>query len=122
MSPLAPDVLDFIARHLESAAELDVLLLLRRSTETFWAAAAVADRLSVRPETATAILERLQRHGLLARASGTSAFRFAPRNPADLQIVDSISAVCAQARPVVLAAIRSGGGARSQTDDHDVRA
>ncbi len=121
MTSLRPDLLEFIARHIDSVAALDVLLLFRRSPETFWAPAAVADKLGIAAEIAASVAARLYAGGLLARAKGSSAFRFAPRDASDRVCVEALSACCAESRTTVLDAIRSRG-ARSQTSGDDVRA
>ncbi len=121
MSPLDKDLLDFISRHVDTVATLEVVLLLSRSPETFWAPAAVAERIGISAETASSVAGRLHAGGLLARASATSAFRFSPRDPADRTRVDALTALYDTARAAVLAAIRSRG-LNSQTSGDGVRA
>jgi hypothetical protein len=71
-------VRELIEHRLDSAADVDTLLLLC-STGTAWTGAAVARELKIDGEQASGILARLCRAGLL-RAEG-EAYLYGPRSP-----------------------------------------
>lgn len=71
-------VRDLIEHRLDSAADVDTLLLLC-GTESSWTAPAVARELRIDGEQAAGILARLSRVGLL-RAEG-GAYRYGPKSP-----------------------------------------
>jgi predicted ArsR family transcriptional regulator len=57
----------------------DVLALLHRSPDTFWTPQAIAHRLGLHEDAVKRTLEALLGAGLIVEASGTIAYRFAPR-------------------------------------------
>lgn len=59
------DLRDFILRHIDSIAQLEALLLLRRNPEETWTAEASAKRLYISEADATHVLDRLCADGLL---------------------------------------------------------
>ena len=91
MSELSGPVRELIARCIDSVESAELLLLLHRSPETFWAAAAAAQRLAIRPEIALKKLNALANCGLLAQGSGTGAFRYAPVDQAQASLVDELA-------------------------------
>jgi DNA-binding IclR family transcriptional regulator len=62
----------------------DVLALLHRSPDTFWTPQAIAQRLGLGEDGVKRSLEGLLAAGLIVEASGTVAYRFAPRERGDL--------------------------------------
>lgn len=64
--------------HLSDSPEFRALLeLLRRSPDTFWTAEAAASASGVAAEAAAEALSRMAEGGLVERARGTNAFRYA---------------------------------------------
>jgi hypothetical protein len=122
MSAFDADILAFITRCIDSVETLDVLLLLRRSPDTFWAPAAVARQLGINAETAANKLAGLHSRGLLARAAATSAFRFAPSETGDNALIGRLETLCHDCRPAVLGVIRSRGGLAGEENGDGVRA
>lgn len=122
MATLDTEILDFISRHIDTLAALEMLLLLRRSPETFWTADAAADQLGITRDTAYFTAGRLHTSGLLARAAATAAYRFAPPDANDRRRVDRLAAQYEQDRAAVLNAIRSRGNCDLTADDDSVRA
>jgi len=68
----------FIARYIDSVAQLEALLLLRGNARETWNAASVAKRLYTSEAEAAAILARLCGDGLLACASEVYRYECAP--------------------------------------------
>ena len=97
---LPASVRNLIQRHLDSAADVDTLLLLSQ-TDAAWTAPAVARELRIDSDQAAGILARLKRAGLL-RVEGES-YRFTPRTPT---LADAV-ATLAQIYPAYRVAIVS---------------
>jgi hypothetical protein len=73
---LPGDVRDFLAKHIDSIAQLEALLLLKENPSPQWDARALAKRLYIDDQESLEVLAHLERHGLIARIG--EAFRFAP--------------------------------------------
>lgn len=100
-----------IAAHIESVAQLEVLLLLRESPDRLWSAAEVARELRTSSELAEASLGRFSRAGLVeveVDPEGQPCFRFMPATPALGAAMDDLSAAYATHRTAVIALIFSG--------------
>jgi predicted transcriptional regulator len=78
MAGLTSEVIELITRAIDSVESIEIMMLLRRSPKTFWAAAAVAEQLGMKQEVAAAKLDALQRQDILKRGEVTGAFRYAP--------------------------------------------
>jgi hypothetical protein len=74
--PLPADLREFLARHIDSIAQLEALLLLRAAPDEVWDAPRTARRLYVGEQEATETLAYLAAHGLLAHEPG--GYRFCP--------------------------------------------
>jgi DNA-binding MarR family transcriptional regulator len=57
---------------------INVLLLLRRSPQTFWSAEAIANQLGAEAELVTKTLRDLATRGLVVRARDSDAYRYRP--------------------------------------------
>ena len=66
----------FLARHVNSIAQLEALLLLRGSPDVVWDVPATAQRLYVGNQDATETLAHLCEHGLLMRQD--AGYQFSP--------------------------------------------
>ncbi len=75
---VSPEVSHLIERHIRSATEIEVLLLLYRAPETFWAASAAAAVVGASEQDVRAHFGRFEGAGLIERGRQTDAFRFAP--------------------------------------------
>ena len=107
---LPPDVRAFIARHVDSASLLDVLLLLRAAPEKSWTAAEVARALVTAEGLATDQLRKLLAAGLVVEHEG--GVRFRPGGEA--ATIDELAECYAKRRHTVVGVIY-GSDARSAT-------
>jgi hypothetical protein len=92
--PLADDIIpedlrDFILRHIDSIAQLEALLLLRRKPEEFWTAEASAKRLYISEADAKNVLDRLCADGLLSCSE--NLYRFAGQSDEQCQMVERLA-------------------------------
>ena len=105
MNGLSDDSRALIGTVIDSVETLEILLLLRRSPQTYWAAAAVAEQLGMRPETTRTRLEALRHRGLLAAGADTGAYRFAPSDPKVVNGINELADAYADRRISVINAI-----------------
>jgi DNA-binding MarR family transcriptional regulator len=94
VAPLADDLIpedlrDFILRHIDSIAQLEALLLLRRNPKETWTAEASAKRLYISEADATHVLDRLCADGLLG--CNENFCRFTGQSDEQRQMVDRLA-------------------------------
>jgi hypothetical protein len=87
--PVPKHLRDFVARYIDSVAELEALLLLHGNPVERWGIEPVASRLYIAPSEALEILDRLSRDGLLAGESGV--FRYDCASPELRPVVDELA-------------------------------
>ena len=76
---ISDEVLEFIARRLDSVPHLEALLLFWENPEATWTSAEIAARVYVSRETARAVLQDLARHGFIANTeAGDDNYRYQP--------------------------------------------
>lgn len=75
-SDFPPNTRDFIARHIVSVEELEVLLFLHEANDRGWTATEINERLRSQEGSIAKWLETLVAHGLVQQ--GGSRYRFAP--------------------------------------------
>ena len=82
------DIKKFIADHVSSVAQLELLLLLRESSDRAWSADDVAKALYTTPQMMATQLADLNTAGVLAPDTrGDGFYRYAPRTP---ELADTI--------------------------------
>jgi hypothetical protein len=87
--PVPKHIRDFIARSIDSVAQLEALLLLRSNPAETWGIEPVAKRLYVAPGEALEILQRLCGDGLLSGRDGV--FHYECATPELRQTVDELA-------------------------------
>lgn len=83
------EIREFIDAYIDSVAQLEALLLLRRERETTWDASSTASRLYIPPEEADEILKKLADDGFLVSNAGR--FQFGCRTPEAQMLVDRLA-------------------------------
>lgn len=101
-SEIPDDVRRLIGEHLESVAQLEVLLLVRAAPDKWWSAEEVARALVSRPPAAAGFLAHLHAAGLLGRDG--DVYQYAP-SPANAATVDALAECYATRRPTVIGLI-----------------
>ena len=85
--PIPNDVKQFILESIDSIAQLEALLLLRRSPNEEWGVQKVAKRLYISEQEATSLLARLSAEGLIALSDDNPPLcRYQP-NSDDLALI-----------------------------------
>lgn len=103
---IPPSVLRFIARHLRSLMDLEVLMLLSSTPDKHWTAAAVALQLAIPGTAAREALENLCRQNLLDVKVGEAlSYRYNPGAPQLGRAVDELFTTYQDARVAVTAAV-----------------
>jgi len=83
------DLRDFVLRHIDSIAQLEALLLLRRNPTEAWTADVAAKRLYTTEAEATNVLDQLCADGLLICTDGS--YRFDPQSDEQRQMIDLLA-------------------------------
>jgi hypothetical protein len=96
----------FIASHIVSVAQLEVLLLLRAAADKEWTAGEVARALVTQPEAAAGWLDDLLGRGLATENGGR--FRYAPAGAEVERTVDALAESYANYRVAVIGLIFAG--------------
>ncbi|HEX2204117.1 MAG TPA: hypothetical protein VHG91_12490 [Longimicrobium sp.] len=80
-TPIPEDVKRFLADHIESAEQLDALVLLHTQPQRAWTAEAVSQAIYSVPQSAARTLASLEAQGLAASDGAPNpAYRYAPGN------------------------------------------
>jgi hypothetical protein len=87
--PIPEEVRDFIIRYIDSIAQLEALLLLRREPQIAWDAGQAGQRLYISSETCTDLLARLCADGFLI--SDGHVYRYQCRTVALQGVVDRVA-------------------------------
>jgi DNA-binding transcriptional ArsR family regulator len=91
MDGLKPDVRRLLGGCANSGAAADVLLLLRRSSETFWSADAISTQIGAGIDIVTNTLRELAAGGFVVRARDSEAYRYRPADDTKRAAVDDLS-------------------------------
>lgn len=102
-SDLPDDLRRFIAEHLGSIAQLELLLLLAADAEKTWTAEEAAKALYISPEATLGFLEAMKSQGLIRRtAEGPPSYRFAPARPESEQLARELASFYKERRLTII--------------------
>jgi hypothetical protein len=102
-SDLPDDLRRFIAEHLGSIVQLELLLLLAGDSARTWSAEEAAKALYVSPEAAHGFLEVMRSQGLCQQdPAGSARYRFAPSRPDYEQLTRDLAAVYKERRLTII--------------------
>lgn len=107
MNGLPPEVGELIGSTIDSVEAVEIIMLLRRSPQTYWSEQAVAEQLGMRPETARAKLQALHGRGIAAMGERTGAYRYAPKDERLKKALGELAAAYDDRRITVINAIYS---------------
>lgn len=106
MRELPDEVERFIAEHVDTLEQLEILLLLRAQRSREFTADAVTAELRLGPATAPERLAALAARGFLSCQGVPPLYRYAP-NPATDQVIGALASVYAERRVAVITRIFS---------------
>jgi hypothetical protein len=86
---IPPELRDFLARHIDSIAQLEALLLARGSPAANWNKDETSRRLYISEAEATETLAHLAAHGFLIRQE--AGYNFRPQSPELERLVDLLA-------------------------------
>jgi hypothetical protein len=107
---------EFLALHLGSVEEVEILLLLWRTKERWWRADEVGAQLHLGESTARTRLEKLSGHFLDVRVAGDVCFRYSPGNQEREERTAELAAAYEEHRTDVIGLVMSGRSARDFAD------
>jgi hypothetical protein len=100
---LPDDLRRFIAEHLGSIVQLELLLLLAADATKPWSAEEAAKALYVSPEATLGFLEQMRAQGLCQREnSDPILYRFVPTRPEHEQLTQDLAAVYKERRLTII--------------------
>ena len=100
-------VSDFLAAHIDSALQLEILLLLHKTPEKTWTAAEIDAELRINRQWVAEQLADLSRRGFLKPTQGTDAYQYAPSDVALASAVASLATWYSTHRVAILGMIYS---------------
>jgi hypothetical protein len=116
---ISPLVLTFLADHVSSLVQFQLLMLVAQTGERWWDATAAARELGVTPGAARAALDHLAKHNLLdIRITGDVRYQFRPGTD---ELRAAVLACAEQFRraPLQMVAVVTGQGPKSIRDFAD---
>jgi hypothetical protein len=110
------DIEQFIAQHIESLAQLEMLLLMRREAGRTWTSDDLPRQMYVTPEVCTTIIADLERRGFILRdaANPNNVQYRSSGSPID-QLIDQLGDLYHQRRVAVITQIYSKPVRKVQT-------
>jgi len=110
------EIEQFIAQHIESLAQLETLLSMRREPERTWTCDELSRQLYVTPDVCSGIITDLERRGFVARdAPDSSAFRYQSADASVDGLIDQLANLYHQRRVAVITQIYSKPVKKVQT-------
>jgi hypothetical protein len=110
------EIEQFIAQHIESLAELELLLTMRREPARNWSCFDLSRQLYVAPDVCTGILADLERRGFLQRDAGdTNLFRYRSLSAEIDRLIDQLAILYQERRVAVITHIYSKPVKKVQT-------
>ena len=102
---LSNEVKEFIAEHVHSVLQLEVLLLVSQNKDTLWTPAAVGRKFHLSPESAKVQLDGLSRALVTLDRDDEDLYRYNPASDELNQIVSQLATAYATQRVAVLTLI-----------------
>jgi hypothetical protein len=110
------EIEQFIAQHIESLAQLETLLLVRREASRAWTCDDLSRQMYVTPDVCTGLVVDLERRGFILRdAADVNTFRYRSTGAAVDQVIDQLADLYHQRRVAVITQIYSKPVKKVQT-------
>jgi hypothetical protein len=121
-TPIPERLVAFIAQHIHSVLQLEILLLLRSSGQDF-TPATLAEELRITEQSAAFRLKDLELRGLISSSAPAETYRYGPHEPEIEELVEALARCYEDARHSVINLIFSapGDSARSLADAFRIR-
>lgn len=106
----------FIAQHIESLAQLETLLLMRREPERQWDCAKLSRELYITPDMCSGLVADLERRGFVRRVPDTdNDYQYYPTDPHFDRLLGQLADIYQERRVAVITQIYSRPVKKVQT-------
>ena len=106
----------FIAQHIESLAQLEMLILMRQDRERNWDCAEMSRQLYITGDMCGGLVGDLERRGFVRRAPGSeNAYQYHPATPEIDRLMTALAAIYQERRVAVITQIYSRPMKKVQT-------
>lgn len=112
---LPPEIRQFIAQQIDSLAQLEALLLLRRESQRFWSASELSRTLYLSDEMCRGMFEDLERRKFVCRDPESDRFRYDCSNVQADSLLAMLAELYLERRVAVISEIYSNPVAKVQT-------
>ena len=112
---LPPEIRQFIAQQIDSLAQLEALLLMRREAERSWSAADLARTLYLSDEMCRGMFAELERRQFVARNSDDGTFTYSCKDLQADALLGALAGLYQERRVAVISEIYSNPVAKVQT-------
>lgn len=102
---LTTELKEFIAEHIHSIAQLEILLMLRSEPQRCWTIDEVTQKLYLQREMTAQLLAEIAQRGLSVRTE--TGFRYRPNSDTDRTTIDDLAHIYHERRVAVIAEIFS---------------
>lgn len=113
--PLPSDVRQFIAHQIESVAQLETLLLVRRDSQRLWNAEELARQLYISEKMCSDMLDDLERRRYLVRDPVSKSVRYECADPEADAILAALEDLYRERRVAIISEIHSNPVSKVQT-------
>lgn len=113
--PLPVEIRGFIAQQIESLAQLEALLLMKREPQRSWSAVELARQLYLSEEMCGAMLEELARRQFVVRNSDDQSFRYACPDARADELLARLAELYVERRVAVISEIYSNPVSKVKT-------
>lgn len=112
----SPELIQFIAQHVESLAQLETLLLMRQDPQRHWDCAELSRLLYITPDMCGGLVKELEQRGFVGREPETDGqFRYQPAHADFDRLLGELSAIYQERRVAVITQIYSRPQKKIQT-------
>ena len=113
--PLPIEIRGFIAQQIESLAQLETLLLMRRDPQRAWNAVGLAKQLYLSEEMCGPMLEELERRQFAVRDAAEQSFRYSSPDAQSDELLDRLAHLYVERRVAVISEIYSNPVSKVKT-------
>jgi hypothetical protein len=110
-----PKLEQFIAQHIESLAQLEMLLLMRQDPERHWDCAEIARLLYIGGDMCAQLVKDLERHGIVRQVPESDGYQYHPRDAEMNRLVSDLASIYQERRVAVITQIYSRPMKKVQT-------
>jgi hypothetical protein len=113
--PLPIEIRGFIAQQIESLAQLEAILLMKRESQRSWNAVELARQLYLSEEMCGAMLEELERRQFTVRDAAEKSFRYACPDARADELLGRLAGLYVERRVAVISEIYSNPVSKVKT-------